>query len=141
METLNQRIHFYEYGPIDIRNRPQLISEGHLKSKNPLTCKMTASEMLCFTKYLGLIIGDMVPRDSEIWKRYILLNKILNMVTSNCIGPECPIILRQLIDEHHQLYLKLMNTNLKPKHHHLLHYPFIMEQVGPLINIYGQCVF
>lgn len=99
---------------------------------------MSASELWCFAKYLGLIIGDLVPKDSEIWELYIILNKILNIVTAESIGPDCHIILKSLIDEHHQLYMKVMDTNLKPKHHHLLHYPMVMKKVGPLINIWSM---
>lgn len=40
--------------------------------------------------------------------------------------------LEKLIHEHHTLYLKLSNENLKPKHHNLLHYPRIMLKFGPL---------
>ncbi|CAI6357459.1 unnamed protein product [Macrosiphum euphorbiae] len=138
LETLNQRIQYFGYGPTDIRNRPQAISENNLKNKKPLMLKTTASEMWCLTRYLGLLIGDMVPRNSEIWELYIVLNKMLSIATSNSVGPECPFILKNLIDEHHQLYTKLLKTNLKPKHHHLLHYPSIMERVGPLINIWSM---
>ncbi|XP_050521310.1 uncharacterized protein LOC126894381 [Daktulosphaira vitifoliae] len=111
LETLNQRIHFFNDGPTDIRNRPQGISEIHLKISNPQMLKMNASETWCFTKYLGLIIGDLVPKD----------------------------ILKNLIDEHHQIFINLMKTNLKPKHHHMVHYPLIMDKIGPLINIWSMC--
>ncbi|XP_060854891.1 uncharacterized protein LOC132932521 [Metopolophium dirhodum] len=76
LETLNQRIQYFGYGPTDIRNRPQAISENNLKNNKPLMLKTTVSEMWCLTRYLGLLIGDMVPRNSEIWQLYIVLNKI-----------------------------------------------------------------
>lgn len=34
LENLNQRIQFFDYGPINIRNRPPRISVNHLKSHN-----------------------------------------------------------------------------------------------------------
>ncbi|KAF0749046.1 Ribosomal protein [Aphis craccivora] len=58
-------IELFDYGSVDIRNRPTLIASKTLKGKgNKL--KMSASEMLCFVKNLGLIIGDLIPLDSEI---------------------------------------------------------------------------
>lgn len=57
IHTLNDRIESFDYGPTDIRNRPPLISEENLKRQGYL--KMSASEMSCLTKYLGLIIGDL----------------------------------------------------------------------------------
>jgi len=45
-------------------------------------------------------------------------------------------LLELLISEHNDLYLKLTKLNLKPKYHHLIHYPMVMLKVGPLINIW-----
>jgi len=99
---------------------------------------MSASEMLCFSRHLGVMIGDLVPVDSEIWQLYILLRKIIEIVTLKSIQPGYAILLTTLITEHHQLYLKLFNTNLKPKHHHLLHYPYIMRKVGPISHLWSM---
>lgn len=137
LETLNHRIKFFNYGTTDIRNRPPLLLENTLKS-NSNTIKMSASEMWNFVRYLGLLIGDLVDVESEYWCLYILLKKILDIVTSNCIGPECPSLLELLISEHNDLYLKLTKLNLKPKFHHLIHYPMVMRKVGPLINIWSM---
>jgi len=52
LDNLNNRIETFNYGPVDIRNRPTLITEDNLKQQK--TIKMTASEMLCFSRYLGL---------------------------------------------------------------------------------------
>ncbi|XP_022162857.1 uncharacterized protein LOC111028505, partial [Myzus persicae] len=90
------------------------------------------------SRHLGVMIGDLVPRDSEYWQLYILLRKIIEIVTLKSIQPSYALILTTLISEHHQLYLKLFNTNLKPKHHHLLHYPDIMKKVGPLSHLWSM---
>ena len=43
--------------------------------------------------------------------------------------------LRYHIEDHHTLFKKLFPAqNLTPKHHFLVHYPFMIEKVGPLIN-------
>ncbi|KAE9525990.1 hypothetical protein AGLY_013932 [Aphis glycines] len=109
---------------IDIRNIPPLISEENLIRQDVL--KMSASEMLCLTKYLRLIIGDLIPEQSELWLLYIILKKILDIVLEEII------LLQTLILEHHELYLRLSHSNLKPKHHHMVHYPLIISQSGPL---------
>jgi len=93
---------------------------------------MSAGEMLCFVKNLGLIIGDLVPLNSEIWLIYIILNKILNIILSKWIKVEDSILLENLITEHHNTYLKIFCVNLKPKHHHMVHYPLIIKKSGPL---------
>lgn len=127
IDILNNRIELFDYGSIDIRSRPTLISADTLKSKGKI--KMSASEMLCFVKNLGLIIGDLVPRNSEIWSIYIILDKILNIILSKWTKTEDSFLLKDLITEHHTIYLKTFRTNLKPKHHHMIHYPYLTNLV------------
>jgi len=131
IDKLNNRIELFDYGSVDIRNRPTLIASETLKSKGK-KLKMSAGEMLCFVKNLGLIIGDLVPLNSEIWSIYIILDKILNIILSKWIKVEDSILLENLITEHHNTYLKIFCVNLKPKHHHMVHYPLIIKKSGPL---------
>jgi len=133
--TLNDRIKYFNYGPIDTQNKPQPITNDFLKEKK---LKMSASEMLCFSRHFGVMIGDLVPNNSELWQLYILLKKIIDIVISKSIQTECIFLLKTLITEHNQLYIKIFQTNLKPKHHHLIHYPYIMEKVGPLAHLWSM---
>jgi len=135
LETLNNRIECFNYTSLEIRNRPPLLSLDSLKNSN---LKMSASETLCFTRYLGLIIGDKVPTNSEFWSIYILLRKILDLVMSRCVEYDDSFLLHSLIDEHHELYLRLFKTHLKPKHHHMTHYPHILRNSGPLISLWSM---
>jgi len=93
---------------------------------------MLASEMLCFTRYLGLIIGDLIPEDSDLWELYKILKKILDISLCKSVRLSDSVLLKTLISEHHQLYLRLFSSNLKPKHYHIVHYPFIIQKSGPL---------
>lgn len=135
IDTLNNRIESFNYGTIDIRNRPPLISNDSLKHGS---IKMSASETLCFTKYLTLIIGELVPLNSELWSLYIVLKQIMDIIFDKCLKFEDIQLCKLLITEHHELYIRLFNTNLKPKFHHMIHYPLIMEQCGPLSLIWSM---
>ena len=43
--------------------------------------------------------------------------------------------LRIYIQDHHYLFKKLYpDQNILPKHHFMVHYPHVIQQVGPLIN-------
>lgn len=55
------------------------------------------------------------------------------------LNPNVHLYYKNLTNEHHQEYTKLLNTNLMPKNNHLLHFPFIVEKVGPLINVWSIC--
>lgn len=44
-------------------------------------------------------------------------------------------LLSKLTTQHHKLYCKIFNENLKYKHHVLLHYPYVMRLTGPIRNM------
>jgi len=135
IDTLNNRIEYFNYGSIDIRNRPPLLSTALLKNG---LINMSASEMLCFTKYFALIIGDLVPLNSEIWCLYISLRQIIGFLLEKSIKYDDIDLCKTLITEHHELYMNLFNTNLIPKFHHMVHYPMIIKKCGPLSLIWSM---
>jgi len=75
---------------------------------------MSASETLCFTKYLTLIIGELVPLKSEFWSLYIILKQIMDIIFDKSLTFEDIQLCKLLISEYHELYIKLLNTDLKP---------------------------
>ena len=44
--------------------------------------------------------------------------------------------MKQLVSEHHTLYIELYGFTLKPKHHFMVHYALIMENVGSLGHLW-----
>ncbi|CAI6377673.1 unnamed protein product [Macrosiphum euphorbiae] len=135
IDILNDRIESFNYGPINIRNIPPLLSNESLRRG---IIKMSASEMLCFTKNLALIIGELVPLHSKYWCLYVTLKQIIDILLGKCLKVEDIKLCKVLIKEHHELYIQLFNTHLKPKFHHMIHYPFIMEQCGPLSSLWSM---
>lgn len=59
-------------------------------------------------------------------------------MTLKSIQPGYTILLKTLITKHHQLYLKLFNTNPKPKTLSFVHYPYIMRKVGPVSHLWSR---
>lgn len=132
LEQLNTRIKYssvFNYGSIDKSSEPPFIFKKHLDS---LTLKMSATQILCFVKYFGLLIGDLVPDDDPFWLLYKLLREILDIVFAKNIHNNYFNILQVLVNEHHKLYLQITNDNLKPKYHILVHYPNFMKKAGPV---------
>lgn len=126
LNELNWRLKWFHYDG----NEPPPISLAHLRSKD---IKMFGSEMLSFLSNAPLIFGDLFKdQNDEHWKLIKLLRKILilsfkhNITKSDCES------MKQLIFEHHSLYIKLFGYVLKPKHHFLVHYAIIMEKLDPL---------
>lgn len=98
---------------------------------------MSASEMLGFVRYFGLIIGDKVPMDNECWVLYNYLRQIIDIVTSPRIVPTDAIDLQDLVENLNALYVNLFEI-LKPKFHNILHYPRLLLENGPCIHYSGM---
>lgn len=93
---------------------------------------MSAAETACLVKYFGLIIGDLIPRNDEVWQIYIALRKIIEIAMSPSVDKEACSLLSTYISEHHNLYINLKGQPLTAKFHNVVHYPRLMFFFGPL---------
>ncbi|XP_043481648.1 uncharacterized protein LOC122510809 [Leptopilina heterotoma] len=132
LQTLNERIQNFNYGP-DYGNKPTLITRDHIRGEK---LKMSASEMMFFVRNFGLMVGDLVPDNDEGWKLYKVLIEILDFVLAPFVINNSSVYLANLIDVHHAIYTGFFGNTLKPKHHFMVHYPRLMQLVGPLIHIW-----
>ena len=128
LEVLNDRIKCFPY--FDISNKPPPVTYNNIL-KGRLS--YSAAEMINLVLYFGLMVGDIVC-DDDVWLYY----KTLRMLVNICLRKSYQIHhvnhLRSLIDEHHVLYMSLFKKSLKPKHHHLIHYPTCLLKTGPLTH-------
>lgn len=134
LDILNSRICTFNYGHLEQSNAPPQISTENLKSK----IKMSASEMACFTRYLGLMVGDVIPRNIKCWKLYLKLRSIIDIITAPTLSFNHAVLLDTLISEHHMLYIEMCGETLKPKYHHMIHYARIFKLVGPLVHCWAM---
>ena len=95
--------------------------------------KQSAAESLCLARYLGLIIGDLIPMGNEHWKLYLTIRKMVDIVTSPRLLKHNPSMLEDLIRIHNKKYLSLFGY-LKPKMHFPIHDAEHMVANGPIIN-------
>uniref|UniRef100_A0A2S2QZI4 Uncharacterized protein n=1 Tax=Sipha flava TaxID=143950 RepID=A0A2S2QZI4_9HEMI len=110
MEALNSRMINFDYGP-DKGSKPSLLNINHIR-KN--TIRLSASKVMSLVRYFGLLIGDVVPQNEPVWDMYILLRKILNLLTSISLQKDCSKLLQTLVAEHNELkYLKYTLNSVK----------------------------
>jgi hypothetical protein len=110
MEALNSRMINFDYGP-DKGSKPSLLNINHIR-KN--TIRLSASKVISLVRYFGLLIGDVVPQNEPVWDMYILLRKILNLLTSISLQKDCSKLLQTLVAEHNELkYLKYTLNSVK----------------------------
>ncbi|KAJ8678171.1 hypothetical protein QAD02_013958 [Eretmocerus hayati] len=142
LDDLNKRIEDFDYGPHET-NKPrkarlQKCKDAKNRGKTgKIRLRQSSSEMLCLTRYLSLMIGDVVDEDTESWQLYLKLRQIGDIVTAPRITVDDAEVLKDLVSEHNALYKKLFG-HLKPKMHFMTHYPRLLLLNGPLINSWGM---
>lgn len=112
-------------------NKPTIITEKRLK-KGKL--KMTASEMICFVRLFGLMIGAFVPAGDPYWELYNILRDILDIVLAKTLSKNTDPYINQIVQDHNATYLQLTKGTLKPKMHHIIHYGRIFHMSGPFAH-------
>lgn len=98
---------------------------------------MSASEMLFFVRYFGILVGDRIPHGDEAWQLYLTLREIVDIITCPKITTSGIKKLEDLIQFHHNLFKEFFG-NLKSKFHVMIHYMKILLQNGPLINFWSM---
>ncbi|CAI6350155.1 unnamed protein product [Macrosiphum euphorbiae] len=133
LKVLNDRIFAFDYGPE--HNKPCIISMDHI---NVGKMKQSASEMLTFIRYFGLLIGDFVPVGEPIWYLYLSMRRVLDIALSTSLEENSCLLLETVVGEMNELYLKLSKNDLKPKFHFLTHYSSMIKKHGPVVHLWSM---
>ena len=139
LQLLNARVASFDYGVTDSRNKPTLLTLAELRDQQKHNLNQKAAQMLCLVKILPFLIGDRVPVGDPMWSLYLLLRDIMDLVFADTCTVGDSVYLKCKVDDHHSLFRSLFpDRNMLPKHHMLVHYPFVMRQVGPLSKCSGM---
>ncbi|XP_063541728.1 uncharacterized protein LOC134750483 [Cydia strobilella] len=132
LKTLNARIKFFTYLRTE-KNCPPSVTKQHLLNGQLI---FSASEMLCLVRNFRFIVGDLVKDvNDQTWLHYLRLLEITDILTSQVFTPELLGYLTNLIESYLENLQSKFHCTLKPKHHFLLHYPRVIEQIGPPILV------
>lgn len=131
LDQINHRIATFHYNENDV-NKPMPIQYSvSKKGKDKLKIRQSAAEMRCLTRYLILMIGDLIPTDNKNWKLYLYLRRIVGILHAPKISVNQVFLLQELIEKFNSLYIELYD-HLKPKIHNMVHYPRIIFLNGPV---------
>ena len=128
---LNRRLSQFAFQRSDRNNQPCPVTPNSDKLGG------LAAQNWCFVRILPVLICDKViePAD-EFWQLFLRLRGIVELICAPQISHSQLAILSFSIDE----YLESHHTDtlfpdtLRPKHHYLKHYPYLILQFGPLIR-------
>lgn len=129
-QALKNCIAFHDFG---ILNRHSVPSELRIGKKNN---NQSASSTKCLMEHIPFILYTYKDRPEleEIWKCVTTMLNIMKICYSNTISDGDLLTLEDLVDCHLKHFLKCFKKPLKPKQHHLTHYPTSIRKVGPLVH-------
>lgn len=123
-EQLNNRIKRFKYLGNDGRNKPAPVQVSKLGGH--------AVQNWTLFRLLPILIGDLVETDDEMWKLYLLLKSIVELMCAPALTTDQIEVMRVLIDDY-MGKRKVLGNKYKPKHHFFSHYPDLYLMFGPLI--------
>ena len=131
LDEYNDALRNFNYGYTD-NDKPVPILSTAFTKNGPL--RSSAGQMLTMFRNLPLMIGSKIPENDECWS-CLLLRKVFDIVMCPALPHGTCAILKTLITEHHSLYVSLYGPEqFIPKMHFLLHYPYQMERIGPIVR-------
>ena len=149
LSYLTQLMESFEFGYMEVQNRPTPIQRKTLSSKDyslqqngmymylpenkivmhASTLFFTASQMWLLGRTLPAMIGHLVPEDDEHWQNLMLLLHIVGYLLAPRLVPDEADYLQMLIDDHHSAYKTLYpDETIPPKFHYMVHMPRLIKE-------------
>ena len=130
-EQLNQSLATFDFGHSEVKDKPSVVERAHIKRKK---LRQSAVQIAMLAFILPLLVGSLVPPGDERWHCFTTLLEIFRLLLSSSFSQFEILKLKYLIFDFLTLFKTCFpNANVKPKLHHLLHYPRYILLVGPLV--------
>ncbi|CAN7944976.1 unnamed protein product, partial [Ixodes hexagonus] len=137
LSDLNAAVSEFSYAACDRKNRTEVISMDYIRGKANI--KGNASQIFCFFRHLALYVGECVPPEHEVWKLYLSLREIVDIVMSKRVPLDEVSNLRKTIESFSKEFQAQFPTAVVPcKMHYLVHYPEYILKYGPLVHIWAM---
>lgn len=132
IDVLNSRLQCLNYGYHDQCNKPPVVS-----SFDNEMLSMDAAQIWCLARYLSVAVGQFIDMNNEVWQLFLQLRQIMDIIFAPIILSQEIKELRFLISEYLQLRSVLFPLqSIKNKHHHMIHYPRLIQQMGPMCHLW-----
>ena len=83
LPVLNNRMECFPYNDCEKHNKPEpLYFTESKKGEKKIKFRQSAAQGLCLTRYLGLMIGDLIDVENKHWQLYLYLWQIIDILTS-----------------------------------------------------------
>lgn len=129
LDNLNHAIRNFNYGHAEVKDKPSVVEEIHLKNKK---LKQTSAQIWLLATMLPLMVASLIPSNDEHWFCFTTLLEISRMALSPSISEAEICMLESIIDEFLTSFKVCFSRRITPKMHFLVHYPRQIRLLGPL---------
>lgn len=130
LQVLNSRIQSFNFGYYEMKDKPPLLTKSVFENEQ---LSMDAVQAWCFVRVFSLAVGDLIPSHDRIWTFYLTLRQIMDIICAPEVYIKELDMLTVLIAEYLEIRKSLFPAqSLKNKHHHMIHYPRLISEAGPL---------
>lgn len=107
-------------------------------SRNSTRLGGTAHQNWVFIIIFPFIINKYIENyDDDVCRMFVSLLKVCQISCCHQISENQIKCLKFYIEEYHRLrILCFESVRMRPKHHYMIHYPYLMRQLGPLIKLW-----
>ena len=134
-DSLQSRVKNFDYGSAEIGNRPPSHKLTPERVAND-SINFSASEMLCFTRFFGEMVGDLVPEGDEVWLFYLHMRDLTDVLFAPKFVVGSEIYLKHMVEYFLHSYLNLFPGHLTIQFNLLLHYMSLFTLIGPVVNLW-----
>jgi len=94
-------------------------------------------EIRTLLRFMPLIVSnDIKDSNDPIWHSSLFLTEIVEIICAPIIHKFFLPYLQVIINEYLDFRTQIFKKNLRPKHHYISHYPYLIDQFGPLIKVW-----
>ncbi len=132
LDELNSAIQNFPYLFSDKTNRPNKIPRSF--SING-TIGGNGHENWTLLRLIPLMIGELIPENDVTWGVILKLKDIVELLATPSFTDQTLCYLEENISVHRQLLQDAFpDCKLRPKHHFVEHYPYLIRCFGPLLD-------
>lgn len=118
----------FNYGLLQKPNKPSLINFDRSN------LGQNAKQLYAIMLHLPFIFANFKEKLKKVWPAMETLLKSMQIIYSHKICEDDINNLASYIELHYTVIMEVFAVKLRPKHHHVLHYPNAIRLIGPIIH-------
>ena len=138
IDEINRLVKCFKFKEYDAADKPCPLKKRKEKETKNAKLSGTAKQTWNFLRFLPLILYTKLKNHNDpVWDMLLNLRSIVEYVCAHKTHMSQVSYLQYLINQYIEKRVDLFpNDSLKPKHHYLRHYPWLILQFGPLIRMW-----